>query len=250
MADQKMMDYIKSNIVDSGPNGVRKALIDAGWDKSQVDNAMKEFQASSGKEPAKTAPSKPASKTGGLNRTILIVAIAVIAVVAVIAAYFLVSGIPENPPVTPPAQNQTPVVAGPISVGVSPATSTAGVGDTVTIGITASGAETLFGFQFNIEYDSSVLSFVSISEGTFLNMNGADDTFCVTPKTDTEGLVKNYACTRTQKGEVSGTGTLATATFTVLSSGTSPITLSNVKFADSKADSITPNSIGGQVVAG
>jgi hypothetical protein len=101
-----------------------------------------------------------------------------------------------------------------------------------------------------MEYDPSIIRFESISEGTFLNKNGADDTFCVTPKTDTEGLVKNYACTRTQKGEVSGTGTLATVTFTVLSAGTSQITLSNVKFADSSAESIAPEATGGQVVAG
>ena len=242
MADQQLMNYIRSNIKKSGPDVVRNSLISAGWDKSQVDQALQDFQA--GTPPGR--PAKPAAKSGGFDTKILAV-LAVIAVLAVAAVYFMFLLPPSNTPVTPTDGNQGQAPVGPISVGVSPATTTAGVGDSVTVDITASGAETLFGFQFNIEYDPSILSFESISEGTFLNNNGADSTFCVTPKTDTAGLVKNYACTRIQKGEVTGTGTLARATFTALSAGTSTITLKNVKFANSKAEEISSSVSSGQV---
>jgi len=239
MVDQKLMEYIKNNIKKSGPGGVRKALVNSGWDVAKVDQALNEFQ-----PPPEKAPSKPAPKKVLSSKAIAVISI--VAVVAVIAVYFLFSGPPESgPPVLPPDDNQT----GPISVGVSPVTATAGVGDSISISVVASQTENLFGFQFNIEYNSSILSFVDISEGTFLNNNGADNTFCVTPKTETSGLIKNYACTRTQKGEVSGTGTLAIVTFDVLSAGTSTVTLSNVKFADSRAEQIDSTVSSGQVIA-
>jgi len=141
----------------------------------------------------------------------------------------------------------------PIGISVS-APATASVGDTVTASIIATDAVNLFGFQFNLLYDPGILSFQSSDEGPFLNNNGADSTFCVPVNTETSGELKNFACTRLNSGGsvtgVDGTGTLATVTFTALSSGTSQLTLTNVKFADTSAESIPADITSASVTIG
>ena len=189
-----------------------------------------------------------------INKNAIIGIIAVIAVVIVAIAYglgyldFLFAAGPsddstDEPPVETPKE--------PIKIGINAPTGL-GVGDTASIGITASEADGLFGFQFDLSFDDSILEYQSITEGTFLNNNGADTTFCIDPSTSTAGLIKNYACTRLKaNGQVvgvSGTGTLATVTFRVLSTGASSLTLSNVKFADTSANKIDADITSGQIV--
>jgi hypothetical protein len=244
MVDQKLRDYIKQNINKMGPDGVRKALRESGWPENQINEVLQEYSASS-------TPLAPTEKAGGKGkRKIMIVSLVIIAV-AIVIAYFLIIGFPEFPPgdedQLPPPPTTTPT-----GIGISPASSSAGVGDTVTIEITASDSQSLFGFQFNLNYDPAILSFVSISEGSFLNNNGQDSTFCVNADTSTTGLIKNYACTRLKGPSgavgVSGSGTLVTVTFSAVAPGTSSIALSNVKLSDEKAQSISSEITSGQIV--
>ena len=68
-------------------------------------------------------------------------------------------------------------------------------GDTLKVSVNVKDAISLYGFQFNINYDSSKFKYKSVNEGSFLKSDGAQ-TFAVSPKTDSAGIVKNYAVTR------------------------------------------------------
>lgn len=205
-----------------------------------------------------TQPSAPVTKAGGkqINTTAILGIIAMIAVIVVVVAYalgyldFLIpSGQTQQEEEQEEEQEKQPLP--PIGISVN-APSGKNSGDTVVIEIVATGAEQLFGFQFDLSYDPSILSYVSNEEGPFLNNNGADTTFCVDPNTGTAGTLKNYACTRLKSGStavgVTGTGALAKITFTASSSGTSPLTLTNVKLADTDADKIDADVTNGQIV--
>lgn len=136
----------------------------------------------------------------------------------------------------------------PLTVSVSPASKSVSNGETFTLDVRVSGASDFYGFQFNVEYDPSILEFQGASEGTFLSKNGQDQTFCVDYKDETSGLVKNIACIRLGEGSVDGEGLLETLTFKATGTGTSEITLSNVKLTNSKAERLDPSILNGEVI--
>lgn len=137
---------------------------------------------------------------------------------------------------------------GPLTITVSPASKSVSNGETFTLDVKISGASDFYGFQFNLEYDPSILEFQGASEGTFLSKNGADQTFCMDYDDETPGLVKNIVCIRLGKGSVDGEGLLETLTFKAIGTGTSQITLSNVKLTNSKAERLDSNTLDGGVI--
>jgi hypothetical protein len=252
MADQKLTDYVRKNIQSMGADKIRKTLIGKGWDAKSVNEAISMFSSPNAPAPV----SKPQAKQGDGSHIKIIGIVAAIAAVILVVYIFVFSGmdlsqmIPGEGGSTEPG-GQEPVTS-PITISSSPEGSGYGVGDMVVVDISASGAVSLFGFQFDLSYDPSVLSLQSVSEGSFLNSNGADSTFCVNADTSSTGSVKNYACTRLNSGGtatgVEGSGVLARVTFTALASGSSQLTLSNVKLADTQASQIPSELNSGQVI--
>jgi hypothetical protein len=133
------------------------------------------------------------------------------------------------------------------SVSINPASAEANQGDTITLEVMVSDVTDLFGFQFDINYNNEVLEFQKAQQGTFLNNNGAENTFCVDYKTS-PGLVKNIVCTRFGSLGLEGSGLLETLTFKAIATGESDITLANVKLADPKASLIALTTLNGKVV--
>ncbi|MCX6817884.1 MAG: cohesin domain-containing protein [Candidatus Aenigmarchaeota archaeon] len=105
-----------------------------------------------------------------------------------------------------------------------------------TVNVSISGVNNVYGFQFNLNYNSTVLEFMSMSEGTFLNNNNHNATFCLAPNTTTSGVINNFACSRLGTGSVNGNGVLANITFRLKSIASFPgkgyMNLSNVKISD------------------
>jgi len=62
--------------------------------------------------------------------------------------------------------------AGSATVAVSPPSITANVGQDFSIDINISSVSDLYGWEFYLGWNSSLLSFVSVSEGTFLQSGG------------------------------------------------------------------------------
>jgi len=204
---------------------------------------------------------KPGKGQGISIKLIILVMVVIVVIAAVVV--FLMMPPPEPPPgpecgngdceegesyLTCPSDCQAPPAAEQ-GVVVNPETQTVGIGDDVTVNVVIYNASDLYGFQFDLNYDSSILEFKETVEGAFLNENGGADTFYVAPSTSTPGLINNLACARKgQIGGVDGDGTLATITFTALSSGTSSITLSNVMLSDSQVKAVQFTSSDGEVV--
>lgn len=278
MVDKKLIDYINSQI-KSGypPDKIRDALISQGWSEKDVNEALAGFEKKSEKrEESVVKAEEPTEKpgVGGVSpggkdvslRVIGIIVIVIIAIAAVVA-YMIMSGVigfGTGPPPGPycgdgtcdegedyatcPSDCQAPVVSEQ-KVLVSPATQTAGVGDDVTVNVIIYNASDLYGFQFNLNYDSNILEFKDAAEGTFLNENGAADTLHLPPSNPSIGFIKNAVCVRKgQIGGVDGDGILETLTFTALSAGTSPITLSGVQLSNSQVQATQFTTSDGEVV--
>jgi general secretion pathway protein D len=111
------------------------------------------------------------------------------------------------------------------SISVTPSTPTAVVGETVAVSIDISNVSDLSSLQFTLNFDASVLQADAPAQGAFLPAAGS--TFFI------PGTVDNAAGSVTFLAEsllgpvpgASGSGTLATVTFTAIGLGTSPIAM-------------------------
>ena len=104
--------------------------------------------------------------------------------------------------------------AGPTTIYVSPSEVTADVGETFTVEIWVDGVTDLSAWEFKLRYDTNVLAFPpEVAEGDFLSSVGTTD-FRVT--TSTMYSYVQVACALQEPVGASGSGVLATITFTVL----------------------------------
>jgi len=130
---------------------------------------------------------------------------------------------------------------------VVPATTTVKQGDLLTFDIAVLEIAELYAFQLELSYDSNVLEFQQTKEGTFLNKDGQDKSFCIDP-TVFPGLISKIICTRLGEGFVGGSGSLLTLTFKAIAAGESDITISDVKLAKSDTDGIPVVITNGKVI--
>lgn len=128
---------------------------------------------------------------------------------------------------------------------VTTASYTVNVTDTFYVNIDIEGVTDLYAYQFDFAFDSSILTFVSIAEGTFLSdgISPGGGTFFI-DGTDPPSTVYGNSVVGQDLG-VGGSGRLATATFRATTSGIASITLpnplidSNFLFIDSNFMPIT-----------
>lgn len=102
-----------------------------------------------------------------------------------------------------------------------------------TVNINIAGVDDLYAWEFKLYYNSTILSNSSVTEGTFLSSTGSTF-FRVVNNTDTYNATHGrFWVTCTLLGDVSGvsgSGTLATITFTVDGpAGTTPLDLQDTK---------------------
>ena len=103
------------------------------------------------------------------------------------------------------------------------------------LNISLSSVANLYGFQFDMTYNSSVLDVLSVSEGSFLKSQGS--TFWIAPDISTPGLIKNAVCSLVQNVGTNGnSGILANVTFRIKNQSSYPqisiLSLTNVKLSD------------------
>jgi hypothetical protein len=129
------------------------------------------------------------------------------------------------------------------TVSVSPQNSTASVGKTVTVAIQLSNVQNLYGFDVTLSYDNAVLQLTdskldlgtsSIPGGVLygdpVSTNFVAGGVYYNTSLSTPSDYELIATSVNTAGPFSGNGTIVTLTFTVLSSGQSPLTL-NVQLA-------------------
>lgn len=127
-----------------------------------------------------------------------------------------------------------------LSASANPAT----VGTSVSVDVLLAGVSDLFGYQYTLNFNPAVLQFTSGSEGSFLSAGGSTY-FDI-------GTVDNVAGTisfsfNTLIGDipgVSGSGTLANMSFSVVGAGTSAFAFSDVLFLNSSLADITVQANG------
>ncbi len=133
-----------------------------------------------------------------------------------------------------------------VALYLNPGSIDVATGDTVSFDIDVSNVNSLFGYQFDLNYDLELLEFIGLEDGDFLSTTQSRP-FCV-EYTASPGLVENVACTKLGGSGVSGNGLLKKVNFRALARGNpSNIVLSNVKLVDATAATISAQVLSGQV---
>lgn len=133
--------------------------------------------------------------------------------------------------------------AGSATVAVTPPSVTASVGQDFSVDINISNVTDLYGWEFYLSWNSSLLDWVSVSEGPFLK-SGGDTFFKYFLNTTDEHVVVD--CTlEGQIPGVSGNGTLITVMLNATNVGECPLNLYNVDLRDSSDASIPCQAVGG-----
>ncbi len=133
-------------------------------------------------------------------------------------------------------------VSGP-AVSVSPSSVTTPVGQNFTINATVSGVGDLFGWEFQLGWNSTLLDALNVSEGSFLKAGGSTF-FTYTVNATAGNVIVDCTLTGNIPG-MSGDGTLGTMTFYAKSVGQCPLDLHDVILLDSHEQSIPCQSVGG-----
>jgi general secretion pathway protein D len=118
-------------------------------------------------------------------------------------------------------------------ISVVPSASTITQGQSFSVDIRVSGVSDLYGFEFDLGFNPSILSATSIIEGAFLALGGPTLWF---PGTiDNSGGTISYTADSLQSivPGVNGDGILASVNFTALATGSSELTISGVTLLDS-----------------
>jgi len=102
------------------------------------------------------------------------------------------------------------------SVSVDPATVTIG-GTIVTINVNVSGVVDLYGWEFRLRWNSTLLDVTGVTEGTFLKQGG--DTFFASKTDNTLGYIMVDCTLIGDISGVSGDGILAVVKFNIEGSG-------------------------------
>jgi hypothetical protein len=129
------------------------------------------------------------------------------------------------------------------TVSVSPSSVTVPVGQNFTISVTVSGVSDLYGWEFQMGWNSTLLDAVNVSEGSFLKAGGSTF-FTYTVNATAGNMIVDCTLTGSIPG-VSGDGTLATITFYTKSVGECPLNLHDVTLLNSLEQPITSQTVGG-----
>lgn len=123
------------------------------------------------------------------------------------------------------------------TISVSPSSivdPTKGIGSTFSVNISISNVDDLYGWEYKLGYNGTILNATSVTEGLFLNASGTKPTFFkVVNKTNVGGVGLVWAtCTiKTLIPGTSGSGNLSTIYFQVKARGNTTLDLHSTKLA-------------------
>jgi hypothetical protein len=133
--------------------------------------------------------------------------------------------------------------AGSATVAVSPASVTAGVGQDFSVDINASGVSDLYGWEFKLGWNASLLGLVDVSEGPFLRSSG--NTFFTYYLNTTDEHVVADCTLEGQIPGVGGNGTLATVMLHTANAGECSLNLYDPILLNSNEEQINCSTVGG-----
>ena len=118
-----------------------------------------------------------------------------------------------------------------------------------TMDISAHFTEGLNQFNFDLEFEPSVLQVIEVKEGGFLSQGATDGILWQKSQVDNKnGVVRNVACQRTGAASVAkNSGVLATVTFKSISEGNCNVNLQNLRLLGEDGAELTPQTQGGAI---
>jgi hypothetical protein len=139
----------------------------------------------------------------------------------------------------------TSLLAGTISV--QPATPAVTAGQSFTLNVQVSGATDLYGYQFDLGFNSAVLAATSVSEGAFLPTGGP--TIFVPGTIDNVGgsITANADILNGAVSGVNGSGDLLDVMFQALAPGSSNVQIFNLIALNSFGQGLTLTTAGSTV---
>ncbi len=140
----------------------------------------------------------------------------------------------------PPAEQGT--------VMVLPANQTIESLEQTTITINIANVSNLYGFEFDIRYNESILDYVGWQRNDFMDQSGDQNNPHWTNPTVSDGSLDNFAATRLNPDPaLSGSGALLNITFRGQSTGVSTIEIENLKLSNPAGNDIASNVQGGKI---
>ena len=130
-----------------------------------------------------------------------------------------------------------------VTIFVNPPTITASVGQNFTININISDVVDLYGWEFKLRWNNTLLDALNVTEGSFLK--GGGNTFFAYKINNTEGYVLVDCTLLGDVPGVDGNGTLATVKFYVGGKGESILDLYDTTLVSSLEQPITHIAIDG-----
>ena len=132
-------------------------------------------------------------------------------------------------------------------ITIDPTMQTTATGTVVTVDVDIKNVTNLYGYQFDLTFNPSILEAVSSTEGTFLPSGGAT-LFIPGTNDNVGGTVSATADTLlTAVNGVNGGGELAVFTFDAIGTGTSTIGIQNETLLDANLNVIPDVTTGGTV---
>jgi len=129
------------------------------------------------------------------------------------------------------------------TVNVFPSPVTACIGQSFNINVNISGVSDLYGWEFKLGWNSTLLDAVNVTEGTFLKNSG--DTFFAPKVNNTAGYMLVDCTLLGNVPGVSGNGTLATIEFHIKEGGTCDLILYETMLINSAEQSIVHTVVNG-----
>jgi len=129
------------------------------------------------------------------------------------------------------------------TIYVNPPTIKAVVGQSFIVNVTISDVVDLYGWEFKLGWNSSLLEAINVTEGDFLEKDR--ETFFIEKTFNTDGYVLASAILIGKISGASGGGTLANVEFNVKGLGESVLDLYDTKLGDSQKQPINHTTIDG-----
>mgnify|MGYP001093811619 CR=1 FL=1 len=126
---------------------------------------------------------------------------------------------------------------------VNPQNNAVTVGQSFTVNITILDVANLYGYEFELKYNTTILNMLNITEGDFLKQSG--NTFFYPEINSTEGYAYVVSMLLGDIPGVNGNGTLVAITFEAVAEGTSSIDLHDTKLRDSQPKPIPHLTVDG-----
>jgi hypothetical protein len=157
-----------------------------------------------------------------------------------------------TPSITPtpgPSPTPTPtatLIPGAAAVSIDPALQGVLVGEFFTVDVRVGNVNNLGAYEFALEFDPDVVSYVTVTNGPFLGSSGRV-VFCPDAITDVGKL--RFGCVTSDGGTpgASGSGQLAQVVFQAVAPGTSPLDLTSVALTNPWGEEVSAATVGGSV---